>query len=193
MIDYFAELDFDRTLSINEKVLEEKYFSKSREFHPDFHSNKNEDEKKIILEKSSIINSAYKALKNIYSRAKHLIELEWQDIPLAEQKKIPPMLLMEVMEMQDKISEFHTAQDVHKTRLSGELKVIETNLKIKEKELKNEFANLALEWEKVMRSSFDQKVSVLKNINLLINTKKYIGTLLATIDNELYGGEPITH
>lgn len=185
MKDLFAVFDFERRFNIDSKSIEKKYFQLSRETHPDFHLNKNEFDKSGILAKSSLINQAYVCLKEPFLRAKHILELEWPDIPDSELKKISQSFLFEVMDIQDTISDYHDSNKNEKINKMEKLKQLESNLKIRSNELLNNLYELDNEWILILNENLNSKIPFMKRINELINTKIYIRNLLQTIYQEI--------
>ena len=75
-LDYFTCMNLSRLLTIDEKSLEETFYSLSRTFHPDFYANKDEGEKIVSLRNTALLNTAYRTLKDPIQRAEYLIRLE---------------------------------------------------------------------------------------------------------------------
>ena len=57
-------MNLPRRLILNEKALEETFYSLSRTFHPDFYANKDEDEKMVSLRNNALLNTDYGTLKD---------------------------------------------------------------------------------------------------------------------------------
>ncbi|MEP7220593.1 MAG: Fe-S protein assembly co-chaperone HscB, partial [Bacteroidota bacterium] len=184
MEDYFAFMGFPRRLSLDAAELQRRYFDLSREYHPDFHTQDEEDGRQTSLEQSSVLNQAYKTLRDRTERARHLLQLEWPDLPESEKKKIPPALLMEVMEMQEKIADAGSEVDEsRKAALQGDLLDIETRLKTKMGDLDGTLNLLATEWDVIADGTDDDaRRNLLTRLTTLLNTRNYLRTLLATID-----------
>lgn len=101
-VDLFAEMELPRRLDLDPKVLETIYYRLSREVHPDFHHNKPAAERAGILERSALVNTAYRTLRDFHSRVAYLIELEGAG---AVKPQAPPELLEDVIEVQDVLEE----------------------------------------------------------------------------------------
>ena len=195
MPDYFEFLQFPRSLSIDEAELQRRYFRLSREYHPDFHAQSDDPTRQLSLEQSSVLNSAYRTLKDPFDRARYLLELESPGISDQEKKNIPPSLLMEVMEMQEKIAEAKFEEDrTRRETLHRELGEIESRLKGKLEDLRTELGRIAEEWD-IGAASGDEsrRQDLLRRLRLLLDTRNYLRTLIATLAAELHGGEPVRH
>jgi molecular chaperone HscB len=97
--DYFAFLELPRSLAIDTKDLEKRFYALSRQLHPDLYARKSATEKEYALEASAILNDAYRALKDPIARAIYLLKLEGFDIGEQGTKDVPPELLQEVFEL----------------------------------------------------------------------------------------------
>src|SRR5258708_2911078 len=75
--DYFSFFGYsNRQLDIDTADLERKFYSFSRQFHPDFFQQSSTLEKAASLVKSSLLNDAYRTLKDAVKRAEYIIQLE---------------------------------------------------------------------------------------------------------------------
>jgi molecular chaperone HscB len=101
MVDYFEFLGLRRAIAIDDSELQRRYIELSRQHHPDFHARSDEATRQTSLDLSSTLNQAYRTLRDRFARARYLIDLELPDLDDAEKKKIPPTLLLDVMEMQE--------------------------------------------------------------------------------------------
>jgi DnaJ-domain-containing protein 1 len=142
-----------------------------------------------------VLNQAYRTLKDRQERARHLLALEWPDLPEGEKKKIPPSLLMEVMEMQEKIAGAEMEVDpARREEVHGELLDVEERLRGKMSDLDTEMDALAAEWDRIAADGDDNaRRGLLTRLNTLLNTRNYLRTLLATVDAAVRGGEGVRH
>lgn len=192
--DYFAFIGLPRRLTLDEGELQQRYFSLSREFHPDFHAQEAEEAKQLNLERSSLLNRAYRTLRDPFERARYLLSLAWPDMPSADRKAIPPHLLMEVMEMQEIVSELHAASPDRRDALEAALLGIEEKLRATMNGLRAELDRLGTDWDLLPKeASEESRQEKLRSLNSLLNTRNYLRTLLATIEAELRGGPGVQH
>lgn len=103
MFSFFDILDLPETFSLDEKALEKAYFNAQREVHPDRLIGKSEQERGEAIIRSQIVNDAYDTLKNPITRAEHLLELHDIIVLGDESTDVPPELLMEMMELRERI------------------------------------------------------------------------------------------
>src|SRR5271155_2881268 len=146
-VDYFTFFGFPRKLDLNVLTLEREFYDLSRKLHPDLYARANQQEQEWSLEQSSLLNDAYRTLKDPIRRTQYLLRLE--GVELEEQSKtatekarttgemkkqvVPPDLLEEVFElnmqleelrMQKKLGEDDPAllEEIGKQKLSLEAK-----------------------------------------------------------------------
>src|SRR5579859_8147472 len=112
-VDYFTFFGFPRKLNLDVAALEKEFYALSRRLHPDGFGQAEEKERAWSLEQSSMLNDAYRTLKDPIKRTEYLLRLE--GIELEEQSKqatekaratgelkkqvVPPDLLEEVFEL----------------------------------------------------------------------------------------------
>lgn len=104
MQSLFEILGLPLRFQVNLNALEEAYFKAQRATHPDRFIGKPEAERVAAIEKSQLVNDAYETLKNPLARAEHLLELQGIHA-LSEDTKAPPEVLMEMMELRERIAD----------------------------------------------------------------------------------------
>lgn len=103
MQSFFDILNLPARFELNLKTLEQHYFAAQRQWHPDRFVGKTSEIREEAARKSMLINDAYDTLKNPLERAKHLLELQGTFID--DETNPPPALLMEIMELRERITE----------------------------------------------------------------------------------------
>ena len=104
--DYFSVFELPRKLALDEKALERTFYRKSREVHPDRFARAAPDKQRWSLEQTSLLNDAYRALKDPITRTEYLLRLE--GVTVANEKspaKPPADLLEEVFELNMQLEE----------------------------------------------------------------------------------------
>lgn len=103
-MNYFELFDIPVTLNIDNSQLSKKYVLLQKKYHPDFYTQSDATEQEAVLEKSSDINKALKIFKNKEQTIKYVLELKGL---LQEEEKfqLPPDFLMEVMELNENLSD----------------------------------------------------------------------------------------
>ena len=106
-MNYFELFDLPVSLSIDKSGLAKKYFELQKKYHPDFYTQADEAEQEDALERSSDINKALKIFKDKDSTIKYVLQLKGL-LEEEEKYQLPPDFLMEVMELNENLSEDST-------------------------------------------------------------------------------------
>jgi molecular chaperone HscB len=128
-MNYFELFDIPVSLKMDKNSLAQKYFELQKQYHPDFFTQATEYEQAEALERSSEINKALKVLKNEMETIKYVLQLKGL-LEEEEKYQLPPAFLMEVMELNEELSE-NSAQQITdlETEIYAPLKDIIENFK----------------------------------------------------------------
>jgi molecular chaperone HscB len=110
-IDYFELLKLPvNEFNVNLSQLEENYKSMQKLVHPDKFDSKSKVEKEYSTKNSSILNIAYRILKNPLSRSQYILTKyhnvdAWTEKPTDSEKpqRVPQSLLLEIMEYREMV------------------------------------------------------------------------------------------
>jgi molecular chaperone HscB len=118
-VDYFTFFGLPRKLNLDVAALEKDFYELSRKLHPDLNARAGSQEQEWSLQQSSLLNDAYRTLKDPIKRTEYLLRLE--GVELEEQSKsateqarsagqlkkqiVPPDLLEEVFELNMQLEE----------------------------------------------------------------------------------------
>src|ERR1700684_4539183 len=118
-VDYFTFFGLPRKLNLDVAILEKDFYELSRKLHPDLNARAASQEQAWSLQQSSLLNDAYRTLKDPVKRTQYLLQLE--GVELEEQSKaatekarstgqmkkqiVPPDLLEEVFELNMQLEE----------------------------------------------------------------------------------------
>ena len=112
-MNHFELFGIPVSLAPDTSLLKQKYYELSRKYHPDLHAGDSEMEQAEILEKSSQVNKAYKVLQSHDETVKYVLQLK--DLLEEEEKyQLPPAFLMEVMELNELLTEAKMDNDNEK-------------------------------------------------------------------------------
>ena len=103
-MNYFELFGLPQAPSVDRSLLAKKYFELQKENHPDFFTQGTETEKEDALEQSAAINKAF----NIFQHEEKTIEYFLQTVGLIEADEkysLPPDFLMEMMEINEALTE----------------------------------------------------------------------------------------
>jgi molecular chaperone HscB len=111
---YFAMFSLPRKLTIDTAALERGFYKLSRRLHPDLYARKSSEEQAWSLRQSSLLNDAYRTLKEPVARTAYLLKLEGvriedensetRDLQM-KQNRVPADLLEEVFELNMQLEE----------------------------------------------------------------------------------------
>jgi molecular chaperone HscB len=99
-MDYYELFGIPIGFNIDQKDLNRNYIRLQKQFHPDFYGQASEEDRAIALEKSSMVNKAYRTFKSKDLTIQYFL-LEKGLIEEGEQYKLPPDFLMEVMDLNE--------------------------------------------------------------------------------------------
>jgi molecular chaperone HscB len=103
-------------LDLDVKALETQFYRYSRKLHPDVHARASQEEQDWSLAQASLLNDAYRTLKNPLERTKYLLRLEGVEFEDARgagnlnPSKVPADLLEEVFELNMQLEELRQNQ-----------------------------------------------------------------------------------
>lgn len=115
MDNYYELYGLPEQFNINKAALRKKFLELSREFHPDRSATEDAVAQANALKQSAINNEAYKTLMDETSGMAYLLRLK-AVLTDDEKYSLPPAFLMEMMELNELISEYEDAPEESKKR-----------------------------------------------------------------------------
>jgi molecular chaperone HscB len=112
--NYFEMFGLPRKLTIDTSALERDFYKLSRRLHPDLYARKSAEEQAWSLRQSSLLNDAYRTLKDPVARTAYLLKFEGVRIEdensetrdhKEKQNRVPADLLEEVFELNMQLEE----------------------------------------------------------------------------------------
>jgi molecular chaperone HscB len=203
-VDYFAFFNLPRKLNLDTALLEQDFYELSRKLHPDLYARAGKQEQEWSMEQSSLLNDAYRTLKDPIKRTEYLLRLEGVDFE--EQSKtatekaratggvkkqvVPPDLLEEVFELNVELEELrgHKKMGEDDPALIEEIGRQKLELEEKYEALFNELKGYWNHWDKAVDagSEADQRQARDKMLDLL-NRRNYIRNLVRDVNEVLEG------
>jgi len=105
--DKFAILGFAAGFDLDERALDEKFRALSRKLHPDRFARASAQERRFSLEQTTLLNDAYKTLKDPVRRAEHLLALRG----VRGDPKMSPEFLEETLDDRERLAEAKASGD----------------------------------------------------------------------------------
>jgi len=184
--DFFTFFGLPRKLVIDESALESTFYKLSRQFHPDYFMGASEPEREASMQRSSLLNDAYRTLRDRIRRVSYLLTLEGYK---EAEKKAPPDLLEEVFELNMQIEELKEAKgsgdDADLAQARSALEDALAGLKEKLASIDRKLAILFQDWDRAVDSGDPAKKAVLDRISELLSHRSYINHLVNSVLEEL--------
>ncbi|MBL7740029.1 MAG: Fe-S protein assembly co-chaperone HscB [Chitinophagaceae bacterium] len=101
-MNYFELFDIPVQLKVDINPLHKKFFELSRKYHPDYFTNADEHTQAEALERSALLNKAYKTFKDPDETIRYVLQ---QKGLLEEEEKyeLPPDFLMEILDINEQL------------------------------------------------------------------------------------------
>lgn len=109
--NYFELLDVPVQFTIDLNQLAENYRTVQKEVHPDRFSDGTEQEQRVAVQYSSLINEAYRVLKVPLTRAGYLLEIKGVELEQGSHTINDPAFLMEQMELREELEALQSSKD----------------------------------------------------------------------------------
>jgi molecular chaperone HscB len=202
--DYFSFFGLPRKLNIDEAKLQREFYAMSRKLHPDVYAQASGREQDWSLETTSLLNDAFRTLKDPIARTEYLLRLEGvnteeqskaatdQARATGETKKqiVPPDLLEEVFELNMQLEEARMNK-----KMGEDDPNLKRDLENTKKTLEDKFADLLDElkqhwdvWDALITRGLigeTDRSTVLGNMTDVLNRRTYIRNLVRDVNDVL--------
>jgi molecular chaperone HscB len=197
--DYFFTFNLPRHLNIDLPALEKSFYAQSRKLHPDRFASRPQTEQEAALAQSSLLNDAYRTLRDPIARTQHLLTLE--GVELEEQSKsateaartsgtekkqlIPPELLEEVFELNMQLMEMKADKefgDEADPDLKRDLEAAAQSFQARMAETQRELEGLWNRWDAAEDAQDQAGRSAAKDaLVALLNKRSYLRNLIRDV------------
>lgn len=203
-VDYFAFFGLPPKLNVDVAALEKSFYELSRRLHPDLNARAGSLEQEWSLEQSSLLNDAYRTLRDPIRRTEYLLHLE--GVVLEEQSKsateqaratgelkkqiVPPDLLEEVFELNMQLEELRMNKKMGEDdpALVAEIGKQKLSLEAKHEALLQELRTYWKTWDTLVdrghAASEDRAQATSKMVDVL-NRRNYIRNLVRDVNAAL--------
>lgn len=110
MVNYFELYELPMSFSPDAAKVKTRFYELSRKYHPDRFTMADEGEQADALRMSSVNNEAYKTLSKPYATMAYILK-EQGVLENEEKYDLPPDFLMEMMELNEALSEYEMEPD----------------------------------------------------------------------------------
>jgi molecular chaperone HscB len=201
-VDYFTFFGLPRKLNLDTALLEREFYELSRKLHPDLSARADKREQDWSLEQSSLLNDAYRTLKDAIKRTQYLLRLE--GVELEEQSKaatekaraageikkqvVPPDLLEEVFELNTQLEELRAQKKLGEDdpALIEEIGTQKLELEQKYESLSGELKKYWDEWDRLPDDAAEESRRKVRDKMVdLLNRRSYIRNLVRDVNEVL--------
>jgi molecular chaperone HscB len=201
-MDYFQFFSLPPKLVVDTVALEKSFYALSRKLHPDRFAGKSAAEQEAALKQSSLLNDAYRTLKDPIARTEYLLKLE--GVELEEQSKaateaarvsgaakkqiVPPDLLEEAFELNMQLEEMRMAKKMGEDdpQLRKDLLAAKASFDAKMAETQSELESLWAKWDAgVDADDAGAKASTRDDMVALLNRRSYLRNLVRDVNEAL--------
>jgi molecular chaperone HscB len=201
-VNYFSFFGLPRKLNLDVPGLEREFYELSRKLHPDLNARADKREQEWSLEQSSLLNDAYRILKDPIKRTQYLLQLE--GVELEEQSKtateqaratgavkkqiVPPDLLEEVFDLNMQLEELRMNKKMGENdpALVQDLEAHKAQFEKKYEELEEELKTHWRRWDEALDGNNDaERRGSLNGMVDLLNRRSYIRNLVRDVNEAL--------
>jgi len=201
-VDYFTFFGFPRKLHLDTALLEKEFYALSRRLHPDVFARAEDQERTWSLEQSSMLNDAYRTLKDPIKRTEYLLRLE--GVELEEQSKqatekaretgelkkqvVPPDLLEEVFELNMHLEELRAQKKAGEDDPALLEEIGKAKLSLEEK-FDARFRELQSDWQRwdiaVDNGTEEERLKIRDHMVDVLNRRNYIRNLVRDVNEAM--------
>lgn len=202
MSDYFEFFSLPRHLHVDTAALEKQFYTLSRKLHPDRFASKPAAEQEEALRQSSLLNDAYRTLKESIARTEYLLSLE--GVPLEEQSRAatdaakaagmakkqvaPPELLEEAFELNMQLEEMKMNKQMgdDDPQLRKDLEAAKANFEGMLASAQSELESLWSAWDAAVDANDEAaKTKARDAMVALLNRRSYVRNLVRDVNAAL--------
>jgi molecular chaperone HscB len=201
-VNYFSFFGLPRKLNLDVARLERDFYELSRKLHPDLNARADKREQDWSLEQSSLLNDAYRTLKDPIKRTQYLLRLE--GVELEEQSKtatekarasgevkkqiVPPDLLEEVFELNMQLEDLRMNKKMGEDdpALAKDLDGHKAQFEKKYEDLAEELKTHWRRWDEALEhADSEERRGALDSMVDLLNRRSYIRNLVRDVNETL--------
>jgi molecular chaperone HscB len=202
-VDYFTFFGLPPKLNVDVAALQKSFYELSRKLHPDLNARAGTQEQEWSMEQSSLLNDAYRTLKDSIQRTAYLLHLE--GVELEEQSKsateqaratgevkkqiVPPDLLEEVFELNMQLEELRMNKNMGEDdpALIAEIGKQKQSLEAKHEALLQELQTYWKNWDSLIDRSpaLDERAQIRDKMVDVLNRRNYIRNLVRDVNAAL--------
>ena len=191
--DYFTVFGLPRKLHIDMTALERTFYRLSRRIHPDLYAQASPQERQWSLDQTSLLNDAYRTLKNPIARTEYLLKLEGVVLEAGKSEdgkpkdsRVPPDMLEEVFELNMQLEEMRMNRKMGEDdpQLRSDLEKARTEFESQLAASDSGLQELWNQWDLAIDHNSD-KARIKDEIVALLDRRRYIRNLVRDVNEAL--------
>ena len=172
---YFEIFDIPVSTEIDLTKVSEIYRDIQKEIHPDRFVNADEQERRIAMQKTSLINQAFQTLKDPVKRLQYMMSLKGIDMDSETDTSMDAAFLMEQMEFREEIAEVREKDDPL------------DKLDAMTSKLKKQLSTFMFSFEKSYQNSeLDNAREIVRKMQFLVKAQKEVTALSEQLEDESF-------
>jgi molecular chaperone HscB len=191
--NYFAMFGLPPKLNLDVQALEKQFYRFSRKLHPDLHARASQQEQEWSLAQASLLNDAYRTLKNPLDRTKYLLRLEgvqFEEDRGPNPSKVPADLLEEVFELNMQLEELRQNQKMGEDdpQLRRDLEAAKNQFAAQLSTLDEQVRLRWSAWDQAWEQNDEaKKIAAKEAMTALLQRRSYLQNLVRDVDQTLGG------
>ncbi|MDF2432234.1 MAG: molecular chaperone HscB [Mucilaginibacter sp.] len=138
-MNYFEFYGINESFTPDAALLKKKFYELSKQYHPDFYANEDDEKQQEILELSTLNNKAYQTLSDPYKRLEYILKLH-DLLNEGAKPQLPADFLMEMMDINERLMEVDDAEQLG--HLTNEVLAVEDDIRQKLNKAMSGYAQL---------------------------------------------------
>ena len=128
MINYFDFYAIPESFHPDVTLLKKKFYELSKQYHPDFYANENDEKQQEILELSTINNKAWQTLSDPARRLEYILR-QHELLVDGAKPALPADFLMEMMDINERLMEVDDADQL--AEMNAEVLAVDGDINLK--------------------------------------------------------------
>ncbi len=172
--NYFEIFSLDISINPDLNQLKEKNRELQQQVHPDRFANSSDEEKRVAMQKTSLINEAFNTLKDPVLRLQYMLSLKGVDMTAESDTSMDGAFLMEQMELREDIANVRDTSDPLET------------LDEMAAQLKNRLSQLISEFEQhYQNEELSECREVVRKLQFINKAQKEVSDTAEQLEDEL--------
>ena len=189
--DFFTVFGLPPKLNLDLQALEKQFYRLSRKLHPDLHARASKQEQEWSLAQASLLNDAYRILKNPLERTKYLLKREGVQFDDAQQtnpSKAPADLLEEIFELNMQLEELRQSQKMGEDdpQLRRDLEAAKEQFAAQLKDVDEQMLARWTAWDAAWEQNDETSKTAAKDaMTALLQRRSYLQNLVRDVEETL--------